>query len=909
MEVHTNMRSKVSFLLVLLTFLNCVASPALTIDTSPNSPMIEFSTYLGGGLVHYVNGTAVDSSGNTYVVGSTNSSDFPTTPGAYQTSYAGRDAANGGDLFVTKLDPGGSLVYSTYLGGSGYEQAFGIAVDASGNAYVTGQAFSTGFPTTPGALKSTVGDFGAVFVTKLNSTGSALIYSTFLTDSDGFGRDIPESIAVDSSGSVYLTGESSASAFATGAFQIGSGGGATDAFVMKLNPVGTAIVYYTHLGGGGKEQGTGIALDVSGNAYIAGYTSSIDFPTTPNAFKRTRRDSLTAEPFVAKLNPSGTALTYSTLLGGSNVGVASGIAIDSSRNTYIAGSTSSVDFPTTPGAFQRIYGGGQSDAFVTKLSSDGSSLVYSTYLGSGGSDSCEGITIDGTGNVYLVGGTTSNSFPVTNAVQRMSGIGLAFKSEDAATNWTGAQNRLVADEIRSLIVDPASPTILYAATGKGVFKSTDGGGNWRPGNEGLPALDILALALDPKDSTTLYSVAVEVPKGPGGGLFKSTNGGGAWGATSLGVGIFSVGIDPLIPSVVYAGGQSHKSGGVFKSTDGGDTWTFYRLTAAQPSQESFIKLLTIDPKNPSTLYAGVGTGEYEVSTGYYPDSVVKSTDGGESWTQPLLKGITLGSVAIDPHNPSTLYVSTKDKGVFKSDDSGSNFIQINEGLAFPSAESLVIDPAVPSTLYAGTPTGVFKSVNKGASWNTTGIKDKPVNLVAIDPKKTSTLYAAAPPGGDAFIANLNPTGSALGYSTYFGGRNYEIGYAIAVDHSGAASLAGITHSSDLPTIGSLQPLRSNLWSAFVSRIGPLTEVAAPKVIDAAVIGKKLVIFGENFSDGAIIELNRDSQKTSNDEGSPTGTLIGKKSGKRIGRGQSVIIQVRNSDGVLSGPFNFTRPLN
>jgi photosystem II stability/assembly factor-like uncharacterized protein len=901
--------SLIGFLLAAVSAFNWTAISAFTDQPTAHDPALAFSTYLGGGLVHYVNGIAVDSLGNTYVAGSTNSSDFPTTPGAFQTSYAGKDAANGSDVFVTKVGPDGSLIYSTYLGGSDNEQALGIAVDTSGNAYVTGLTGSGSFPTTPGAFRTTMGNFGAVFLSKLNATGTGLVYSTFLESSDGFGRGIPRAIALDSSGNVYLTGESSASAYATGALQIGPGGGDNDAFVMKVNPTGTATGYYSYLGGNGKDQGNGITVDSSGNAYVAGNTTSTNFPTTPNAFKARHREPLISEPFVAKVNSSGTAVMYSTLLGGRTGGVASGIAVDSSGNAYIAGGTSSTDFPTTPGAFQRIYGGGQTDAFITKLNSDGSSLVYSTYIGGGAQDDCAGISIDDLGNAYVVGSTTSNSIPVTNALQPTNASGLAFKSDDGANTWAVAQNRLAADDVRSLVIDPATPSTIYAATDEGVFKTTDSGDTWRPANEGLTALDIRALIMDPKNPSNLYAVGFAEPYDESGGVLKSTDGGGSWSATSQTAGVYSVSVDPLNPSVIYAAGKSAKGGGVFKSTDGGETWAFTRVPVVTQNPGSVVDFLEIDPKFTSNLYAATGL-RFGCAVCDYgeSDTIIKSTDAGGSWSVTALSVVNVRSIKVDPQSPSTLYVATYQGGIFRSVDGGSTWIAVNEGLSSLGVRSLTIDPAHPSTLYAGS-YGLFKSTNGGGSWRITGVKDRQVSSVAIDLKNTSTLYAAAVLSRDAFIAKLNASGSALVYSTYFGGHNEEFGYGIAVDRSGAASITGTTRSPDLPTAESLQPPRSNYWNIFVTRLGPSQGVAAPKVVDAAISGKNLIVFGENFSDGATIVLNSDSQKTNNDAGSPTTKLIGKKSGKRIARGQTVAIQVSNSDGVLSEPFRFTRPLD
>ena len=232
----------------------------------------------------------MDSSGNVYVIGSTGSTDFPTTPGAFQTTISPNY-----DVFVTKLNPTGSaLVYSTYLGGMNSEFGLGVAVDSSGDAYVTGVTFSTDFPTTPGAFQTTHGCSGIdfcfdtqdAFVTKLNPTGSALVYSTYL---GGSGFDWGYAIGVDPSGDAYVTGNT-VSFYSPNDFPTTSGGfgaGLDDAFVTKLNPAGSALVFSIYLGGSSNDRGLGIAVDSSGNAYVTGYAGSTDFPTTPGAFQTT----------------------------------------------------------------------------------------------------------------------------------------------------------------------------------------------------------------------------------------------------------------------------------------------------------------------------------------------------------------------------------------------------------------------------------------------------------------------------------------------------------------------------------------------------------------------------------------------------------------------------------------------
>jgi len=392
-------------------------------------PALAYSTYLGGSQQEQGYAIAVDSSGNSYVTGYTISKDFPT-------SYALQASNNsaflyGANAFVTKFNADGSaLLYSTYLGGSGTASAYGVAVDSSGNAYVTGQTDSTDFPTVS-PFQATYAGAQDSFVTKLNAAGSALVYSTYL---GGSGNDEVYGIAVDASGSAYVTGWTSSTNFPTtsGAFQTTNHAIAphgANAFVTKFSTDGLALVYSTYLGGstsGVGDAGAGIAVDASGSAYVTGRVASADFPTV-NAFQSSTKGDGTA--FVTKLNADGSALVYSTFLGGSShlnngmlVGgsVATGIAVDSSGNAYVTGSTYCTDFPTTAPAFQMSNNAGPSsspNAFVTKFNPSGSGLVYSTYLGGSRGAQANGIAINGSGNSFVTGYTADTDFPTANPIQ------------------------------------------------------------------------------------------------------------------------------------------------------------------------------------------------------------------------------------------------------------------------------------------------------------------------------------------------------------------------------------------------------------------------------------------------------------------------------------------------------------
>ncbi len=376
---------------------------------SASGSALSYSTYLGGsesGTEAYA--IAVDSSGNAYVTGETGADDFP-TQNAFQASIAGRN-----DVFITKLSASGSaLSYSTYLGGMETDMAHAIAVDSLGNAYVTGYTESRDFPTKnpyQGTQSLLVGGYDA-FITKLSASGSALSYSTYL---GGRRNDYGNGIAVDASGNAYITGLTSSSDFPTkNPFQAASADG-LDAFITKLSASGSALSYSTYLGGSGWDEAHAIAVDVTGNAYVTGLTCSSDFPTR-NPFQASiagRNDA-----FITKLSASGSALSYSTYLGGSREEFfgGTGIAVDGLGNAYVTGVTDSEDFPTKY-PIQETYPV-YDNVFVTKLTSSGSALSYSTCLGGSDWEEAYSIAVDGSGNAYVTGTTVSDNFPTKNPFQ------------------------------------------------------------------------------------------------------------------------------------------------------------------------------------------------------------------------------------------------------------------------------------------------------------------------------------------------------------------------------------------------------------------------------------------------------------------------------------------------------------
>jgi hypothetical protein len=295
-----------------------------------------YSTYLGGSNYDLGNAIAVDGSGNAYVAGDTMSTDFPVSNPAQRTLGGQTDA------FVTKLTPAGAIAFSTFLGGAGNEHAGGIAVDGSGNSYVAGGTFSTNFPVA-GAIQPANRGGQDAFITKINAAGSAFAYSTYLGGSGG-SAEAPEqanAIAVDGSGNAYVTGTTNSTNFpvTSGVFQP-SYDGAQDAFVTKINAAGNALVYSTYLGGSSFDWANGIKVDVSGNAHVAGYTSSFDFPAVSGV--QAGFNGL-YDAFISTLNPAGSALTFSTYYGGTGADTANAIALDSGGGIYTGGQTSSSD--------------------------------------------------------------------------------------------------------------------------------------------------------------------------------------------------------------------------------------------------------------------------------------------------------------------------------------------------------------------------------------------------------------------------------------------------------------------------------------------------------------------------------------------------------------------------------------
>jgi uncharacterized repeat protein (TIGR01451 family) len=406
-------------------------------------PELAYSTYLGGANNDRGRGIVLDSAGNAYITGYTYSSDFPTLSPLQPINHGYTE------VFVTKIKADGSaLLFSTYLGGADWDEAYGIALDSVGNAYITGFTYSTDFPTLNPIQPTNHGN-ADTFVTKIKADGSALLFSTYL---GGASYDEAYGIALDSAGNAYIIGDTTSTDFPILNPIQPTRHGDYDVFITKIKADGSALLFSTYLGGSSYDVANGIALDSAGNAYITGFTYSTDFPTL-NPIQPTNHG--VSDAFVIKIKADGSALFFSTYLGGASYEQASGIALDSAGNAYITGFTYSTDFPTLNPLQPTNHG--FYDAFVTKMKVDGSALLFATYLGGAGSDIANGIALDSAGNAYITGYTNSTDFPTLNPLQstnhgydafvikmKADGLALLFSTYLGGSGWDVA-NGIVVD--------------------------------------------------------------------------------------------------------------------------------------------------------------------------------------------------------------------------------------------------------------------------------------------------------------------------------------------------------------------------------------------------------------------------------------------------------------------------------
>jgi hypothetical protein len=453
-------------------------------------PLLTYSSYLGGSGFDIATGLAVDSEGNLYVTGYTNSPDFPTLNAA-QPALGGGACGSGLDSYacfdgyLAKFDASGhELIYATYFGGSGEDYSTAIAVDAAGNAYISGYTNSTDLPTynafqsqpsggTCGTAPSTSPCFDA-FVAKLDASGS-IVYATYL---GGGADDFAQGIAVDTEGKAVVAGTTASTDFPMRhAVRPEFSSGASDGFVAKLDASGSRLAFSTYLGGSGDDFATGLALDPSGGISVTGYSNSPDLPVA-NALQPAYAGGTCGalantfpcfDGFVSRLAADGTRFEYLTYLGGTGGDYANAITVDDAGSAYVTGMTTSQDWPVTFHAFQTSGGGTNTDAFVAKLDPSGASLVYSTYLGGTGAESGNAIAVDDSGRAFIAGYAYGAGFPLVNPTQPANAgfydAFLAVLNEDGtAIEFSTCFGGAINERARALAFDPYGNALMAGET-------------------------------------------------------------------------------------------------------------------------------------------------------------------------------------------------------------------------------------------------------------------------------------------------------------------------------------------------------------------------------------------------------------------------------------------------------------
>ena len=718
-----------------------------------------YSTYFGSSDTDAVHAIAVDSSGNAYIVGSTASTDFPLKNPLYPTLTSGDT-----DAFITKFSAAGNaLVYSTYLGGSRGDYAYGVAVDASHNAYVAGTTYSNDFPVTSGAYQTTCSS-SCSFVTKVNAAASALTWSTYFSQSPGQGSyTAVTAVAVDSSGSVYLTGVTPGGLPVTPGAPQPVFGGIEDGFVAKLASTGASLTYCTYVGGSEWDTANAIAVDSAGNAYVTGETESADLPATAAALQPKLAGFSNA--FVGKLNGSGTEWQYLTYLGGQRYDGAYGIAVDSAGNAIAAGYTWSSNFPRAA-ALQPVLPGNQTDLY--KTTSAGASWSASD---SGMVDrSITAIAIDPTLDTTLLAATPAALYQSLNAGATWSinpdfmfgPIGFVAYSSSGTNAYLGFDQEVYSSQNSgatwsyagispclgaSAVVDPSSPLTLYVAGGYYgcAAKSVDGGMTWISlGGFGDGFTDVFGLAIAPGAPGVLYLAA-------GDGLFQSTDAGAMWTAAGFqGQAVNQVVVNASQPTTLYA----LVSGAAFKSTDAGNSWasSSIGLTASATS-------LAIAPSEPSVLYAATPTGVYV------------SENSAASWSPTGSGQKQISALAVDPMFATTVYAAAPtyyDSFVAKINPAGSKLVYSTflGGTYSDQVFGVALDSAG-NAYVAGTTQSPDFPTTAGAFQPATGLPRYTAFITKIEQQTPACSYSTAPTtvflypgGGPAHFSVVSPAGCA-----------------------------------------------------------------------------------------------------------------------------------------------------
>jgi uncharacterized protein (TIGR03437 family) len=776
-----------------------------------------FSTLLGGSGQDYATAVASDPQGNTYVAGLTYSPDFPVTPGAAQTTFGGTC-----DAFIAKLDPNGRLIWATYLGGILDDWATGIAVDTAGNVWVTGYTRSANFPLVnpiQGMLDNGLSDDFDAFVAKLSNDGSQFYYSTFLGGPDDDGG---VGIAADSQGNAYVAVNVNE---ALGFLNQQTWPDQFGIFVVKLNSIGAPLYTYFHPTG----DASAIALDSATNAYVAGSTLDASGATLRLG------TVLGQEAMIFKLSSDGSTKVYETDLGGSVWADATAVAVDSTGEAYVGGFTASVDFPllhpleSTPGA-RPIWA--STNAGATWMPLD--NLPFALPLAMVADPSTPTTLYEATGDLGI------------------------FKSLDGGATWSSASTGIAGTDIEALAIDPVNTATLYAVTApansstvSAVYKTVNGGAQWTLVDSA--GVEDAQLAIDAQNPNIVWE--------SNGSIRKSTDGGMTWNAVNFPGSVQTLALDPRVSGHVFAISQpvfcgffcgGNQGPFFYSSADGGANWTQNPTLAADTP-------LLVDPStNPSTVYDGLA---------------YRSSDGGVTWTQispPPGESVNDALAALDPSG--TLYSAVAGVGNYVSHDQAQTWTAI--GSFIPPWTMEIGGPSITALNPAGASGALYATIGQVA---TSGFVTKLsadgsslifstylrghasmegfpifaaepndfydqtwISAIAVDGFGNATVaggtratdFPAVQPvqaanGGmaDAFVATIATDGSALNFSTYFGGVQDDGALGAALDSAGNVIVAGQTWSPNFPRS---QPLLAptGFGESFIAKI----EMPGPPVI-------------------------------------------------------------------------------
>ncbi|MEP7337538.1 MAG: SBBP repeat-containing protein, partial [Acidobacteriota bacterium] len=758
-----------------------VADDAFISKLNADGTDLLFSTYLGGNAADQAFAVAVNASGDAYVTGSTASSNFP-LKGALQNVNRGNT-----DVFVTKIMGNGSqLIYSTFLGGSQFDEAYAIALDPGGNAFVAGGTTSFDFNTANPFQPNNAGGGFDAFLARINSQGSQLAYSTYF---GGSAVDVAYGVTVDGNNNGYITGHTFSTDFPTQSPLQASNGGNADAFVARFNVNGSGLIYSTYLGGTGGDFGRGIGVDANAQAYVTGRTVSTDF-NTRNPLQSANRGNF--DVFVSKLSINGGQLVYSTYLGGASDDLGFGIALDSSGNAYVTGDTRSTDF-NTKNPLQAANRGGL-DAFVTKINANGADMAYSTYLGGSGEDIASSIALDTAGNAYITGYTSSNDYPAVGAIQAVSKGGLevfvtkifADASSIAFNTYFGGNG---SDTGNSIAVDSSGNAYVTGATTSTNFPTRN---PIQAVNRG--SLDGFVAKFNATGANVIYSTYLGGTFGDGGRGIALDQAGNAFIVGST----FSDDFPVLSAFQPVNRGQGDAF--ITRINSSGTALTYSSFLGGAGTDEAAG--IAVDTAGNAYIVGNTGSGDFNTrnplqttNRGQQDAFVTKVNAGGASLAFSTYLGgqrADLGnSIALDQSNNVYITGST----------ASLNFpVQAPLQATYGGGDQ---DAFVTKINAAGT--ALAYSTYLGGSMVEVG------NAIAVDPfgnayvtgltaslnfPLRNPIQANNRGGNEAFISKLNPQGSGFVYSTYLGGSNSDQGSGLAVNASGTAYVTGATASPD-----------------------------------------------------------------------------------------------------------------